>query len=118
MKDPVISTPATILASQPFSMLRRTMSPSCKTPATFLRRRKSALHIGCNGSSPPNDGILAEYPHGGAYDIAVREGRCTLSKAHHGTTDHVAGFSPGLRDHVAGFSPGLRYIHLTDGRPD
>lgn len=52
-------------------------------------------------------GILAEYPHGGAYDLAVCEGRFTSSKPHHGTADHVAGFSPGLR-----------HIHLTDGRPD
>ena len=52
-------------------------------------------------------GILAEHPHGGAYDVAVREGRFTPSKAHHGTADHVASFSPGLR-----------HTHLTDGRPD
>jgi hypothetical protein len=52
-------------------------------------------------------GILAEYAHGGAYDIAVSEGRFTPTKAHHGTTDHVAAFSPGLR-----------HIHLTDGHPD
>ncbi|MBE3013513.1 hypothetical protein IL992_30690 [Microbispora sp. NEAU-D428] len=52
-------------------------------------------------------GILAEYPHGGAYDVAVSEGRFTPSKAHHGTADHVASFSPGLR-----------HIHLTGGRPD
>jgi len=52
-------------------------------------------------------GILAEYPFGGAYDVAVSEGRFTPSKEHHGTADHVAAFSPGLR-----------HIHLTDGRPD
>lgn len=52
-------------------------------------------------------GILSEYPHGGAYDVAVSEGRFTPSKAHHGTADHVAGFSPGLR-----------HIHLSGGRPD
>ncbi len=52
-------------------------------------------------------GILAEYPHGGAYDVAVNEGRFTPSKAHHGTADHVAAFSSGLR-----------HIHLTAGRPD
>jgi hypothetical protein len=52
-------------------------------------------------------GILAEYPHGGAYDVAVSEGRFTPSKAHHGTADHVAAFSPGLR-----------HIHLIEGRPD
>lgn len=52
-------------------------------------------------------GILAEYPCGGACDIAVNEGRFTPSKPHHGTANHVAAFSPGLR-----------HIHLTDGRPD
>lgn len=51
-------------------------------------------------------GILTEYPFGGAYDVAVSEGRFTPSKEHHGTADHVAAFSPGLRR-----------IHLTDGRP-
>ena len=40
-------------------------------------------------------------------DIAVNEGRFTPSKPHHGTANHVAAFSPGLR-----------HIHLTDGRPD
>jgi integrase len=34
-------------------------------------------------------GILSEYPYGGAYDIAVREGRFAPSKPHHGTADHV-----------------------------
>jgi hypothetical protein len=52
-------------------------------------------------------GILAEYADGGAYDVAVSEGRFTPSKAHHGTPDHVAGFSPGLR-----------HIHLTSGSRD
>lgn len=52
-------------------------------------------------------GILAEYPFGGAYDIAVREGRFTPSKGHHGTADHVGTFSPGLR-----------HLHLTGGHPD
>lgn len=52
-------------------------------------------------------GLLAEYPYGGAYDTAVNEGRFTPSKPHHGTTDHVAAFSPGLR-----------HIHLVDGRRD
>ena len=50
-------------------------------------------------------GILAEYANGGAYDVAVREGRFTPSKTHHGTADHVAAFGPGLR-----------HFHLTDGR--
>jgi hypothetical protein len=40
-------------------------------------------------------GILTEYADGGAYDVAVREGRFTSSKPHHGTPDHVAAFSPG-----------------------
>ncbi|MEV0326962.1 hypothetical protein AB0H63_11015 [Micromonospora echinospora] len=52
-------------------------------------------------------GILAEYANGGAYDIAVSEGRFTPSKAHHGTADHVAAFGPGLH-----------HVHLTDGRRD
>ncbi|WP_204002176.1 DUF7710 domain-containing protein [Micromonospora lutea] len=52
-------------------------------------------------------GILAEYAGGGAYDLAVSEGRFTPSKAHHGTSDHVAAFSPGLR-----------HVHLTDGHRD
>ncbi|SCG38147.1 hypothetical protein GA0070614_0480 [Micromonospora coxensis] len=52
-------------------------------------------------------GILAEYAHGGAYDVAVSEGRFTPSRAHHGTADHVAAFGPGLR-----------HIHLTEGRRD
>ena len=52
-------------------------------------------------------GILAEYPYGGAYDAAVGQGRFTPSKPHHGTADHVAAFSPGLR-----------HIHLTDGHRD
>ncbi|ROP33460.1 DUF7710 domain-containing protein [Couchioplanes caeruleus] len=52
-------------------------------------------------------GILAEYPYGGAYDIALSEGRFTPSQSHHGTTDHVAAFAPGLR-----------HLHLVDGQPD
>ena len=52
-------------------------------------------------------GILTEYPFGGAYDVAVGEGRFTPSKAHHGTPDHVTDFSPGLC-----------HIHLIDGRTD
>ncbi|WP_435825640.1 DUF7710 domain-containing protein [Micromonospora zamorensis] len=52
-------------------------------------------------------GILAEYAGGGAYDVAVSEARFTPSKAHHGTSDHVAAFGPGLR-----------HIHLTGGRRD
>jgi hypothetical protein len=52
-------------------------------------------------------GILTEYPYGGAYDTAVSEGRFTPSKPHHGTTKHVAAFTPGLR-----------HIHLVDGRRD
>ncbi|MCW3841995.1 hypothetical protein ONA70_17995 [Micromonospora yasonensis] len=52
-------------------------------------------------------GILAEYANGGAYNVAVSEGRFTPSKTHHGTADHVAAFGSGLR-----------HIHLTDGRRD
>ena len=51
-------------------------------------------------------GILTEYPIGGAYDVAITEGRFTPSRPHHGTPDHVAGFSPGLA-----------HVHLTDGQP-
>ncbi|TDC86112.1 hypothetical protein E1193_00085 [Micromonospora sp. KC606] len=52
-------------------------------------------------------GILAEYSYGGAYDIAVSEGRLTPPKPHHGTADHVATFGPGFQ-----------HIQLTDGQPD
>ena len=52
-------------------------------------------------------GVLTEYAFGGAYDVALRERRFTPSKPHHGTPDHIAGFSPGLR-----------HIHLTDGLRD
>lgn len=51
-------------------------------------------------------GIVTEYPIGvGAYDAAVREGRFRACRAHHGTPDHIAGFSPGLG-----------HIHVSDGR--
>lgn len=49
-------------------------------------------------------GILTEYQYGGTYDAAVRQGRFRPSKPHHGTAEHVAGFSPGLT-----------HIHLTEG---
>jgi hypothetical protein len=52
-------------------------------------------------------GILAEYSIGGAYDVAVSEGRFTPTRPHHGTPNHVAGFSPGLQ-----------HFHLTDGHPN
>lgn len=52
-------------------------------------------------------GILAEYAVGGAYDTAVREGRFTPSRPHHGTPAHVAAFSPGLQ-----------HLHLIDGHFD
>jgi hypothetical protein len=52
-------------------------------------------------------GILAEYAKGGTYDVAVSEGRFTPSAPHHGTSDHVAAFSPGLR-----------HIHLSNGLRD
>jgi hypothetical protein len=51
-------------------------------------------------------GVLAEYPIGGSYDVAVREGRFTPTRPHHGTAEHVADFSPGLE-----------HVHLTDGKP-
>lgn len=52
------------------------------------------------------NGVLAEYPVGRSYDIAVGEGRFRPTKPHHGTAEHVAGFSPGLH-----------HVHLTDGQP-
>lgn len=53
-------------------------------------------------------GTLSEYPVGiGCYDQAVMTGRFRPSKPHHGTPEHVAGFSPTLG-----------HVHLTDGRPN
>ncbi|MGI5151489.1 DUF7710 domain-containing protein [Plantactinospora sp. CA-294935] len=52
-------------------------------------------------------GTMTEYRVGGTYDVAVEEGRFRPSRAHHGSPDHVAGFSPGLR-----------HIHLADGHAD
>ena len=52
-------------------------------------------------------GMLSEYRIGGAYDVAVEEGRFRPSREHHGSAVHVAGFSPGLR-----------HVHLVDGHPD
>jgi len=52
-------------------------------------------------------GTLAEYADGGTYDTAVKEGRFTPSKPHHGSADHITSFGPGLR-----------HIHLTDGRQE
>lgn len=52
-------------------------------------------------------GTLAEYAMGGAYDVAVAEGRFTRTRDHHGTPGHVAGFSAGL-DH----------LHIVDGAID
>jgi len=54
-------------------------------------------------------GLLTEYPVGdGCYDIAVREGHFSASRAHHGTSDHVAGFSPGW----------TRHVHFENGRSE
>ena len=44
----------------------------------------------------------------GCYDIAVREGHFTPTKPHHGTPNHIAGFSPSRTHH----------IHVRDGRTD
>jgi hypothetical protein len=53
-------------------------------------------------------GILTEYQvGGGCYDLAVGRGRFRNTKPHHGTSEHVAGFSPGLG-----------HIHVLDGQPD
>ncbi|MGH3736099.1 MAG: DUF7710 domain-containing protein [Micromonosporaceae bacterium] len=52
-------------------------------------------------------GVLSEYRVGaGCYDAAVQEGRFRPNKPHHGTADHIAAFSPGLR-----------HTHLRDGTP-
>jgi hypothetical protein len=54
-------------------------------------------------------GILTEYPVGdGCYDLAVRAGQFNPSKPHHGTPQHVAGFSPNRTEH----------IHVRDGHDD
>lgn len=46
-------------------------------------------------------GLLTEYPVGdGSYDLAVRDGHFHPTKPHHGTPEHVAGFSPGWTKHV------------------
>ena len=53
-------------------------------------------------------GTLTQYPLGaGCYDLGVAQGRFTLSKPHHGTAAHIAGFSP------AG-----PHVHLRNGHPD
>ena len=53
-------------------------------------------------------GLLTEYPVGdGCYDIAVRDGHFHPSKHHHGTTEHIAGFSPGW----------TRHVHIENGSP-
>lgn len=52
-------------------------------------------------------GVLTEYPIGdGCYDLAVAHGSFTPSKPHHGSPEHVAGFSPSQTQH----------LHLRDGR--
>lgn len=54
-------------------------------------------------------GLLTEYPLGvGAYDEAVARGWFRPSKAHHGTPEHVAQFSPGHTEH----------LHVLNGRID
>jgi hypothetical protein len=54
-------------------------------------------------------GVLTEYPVGdGCYDIAMRAGHFSPSQPHHGTSAHVAAFSPGYTDHV----------HVRDGAID
>jgi hypothetical protein len=52
-------------------------------------------------------GLLTEYPVGdGCYDIALAQGRFRPSKPHHGSSEHVAGFS------ASG-----EHIHVLDGEP-
>lgn len=54
-------------------------------------------------------GILTEYPVGdGCYDIAVAQGSFTPTRPHHGSPEHVAGFSPGWTQHT----------HITAGTPE
>lgn len=51
-------------------------------------------------------GLITNYPIGdGCYDIALKLGRFSPSRPHHGTPTHVAGFSPGWTHHV----------HVADG---
>jgi hypothetical protein len=53
-------------------------------------------------------GVLTEYEIGdGCYDLAVRQGRFRDTKPHHGSPEHVAGFSPGLA-----------HVHVRAGQPD
>lgn len=53
-------------------------------------------------------GIVTEYPVGdGCYDVAVDRGSFKPTKPHHGTSEHVAAFSPGW----------TRHVHLIDGLP-
>lgn len=45
-------------------------------------------------------GMLTEYPVGdGCYDIAVEDGHFRPTRPHHGTSGHVAAFSPGWTGH-------------------
>lgn len=54
-------------------------------------------------------GTLTEYPVGdGCYDIAVRRGSFRPTREHHGSPQHVAGFSPGW----------TRHLHYEDGHTD
>jgi hypothetical protein len=53
-------------------------------------------------------GILTEYPVGdGCYEIAIEGNHFHPSKPHHGSTEHVAAFSPGW----------TRHVQLLDGLP-
>lgn len=46
-------------------------------------------------------GILTQYPvNVGTYDQAVENGWFRPSKPHHGTPEHIAGFSPGRTEHM------------------
>ena len=45
-------------------------------------------------------GILTEYPVGdGCYDLAIAGQHFRPSRPHHGTSEHVAAFSPGWTKH-------------------
>jgi len=56
-------------------------------------------------------GILTEYPVGiGVYDDAIAHNRFKPTRSHHGTPEHIAGFSPSAAVY--------EHIHLVDGRDD
>jgi hypothetical protein len=69
----------------------------------FATAREGLAWLAANRVS----GVLTEYAVGSTYDVAVRDGRFRPSRPHHGTPEHVAAFSPGLR-----------HFHVIDGQVD